>query len=112
MQTELRGVQIAFPRIVSEGRPPTAHDARNVLRHARAVVPDAQPSEIAWHIRRRVMHGSGFRSWGGVVTAADDFAVSRQIAATSAMQCVGCGGGIDPALGYLRDGGVRHFGCA
>jgi hypothetical protein len=113
MRDELEAVQIAFPRIVSEGRPPSLHDARNVLRHARRAVPDAQPGEIAWHIRRRVMHGSGFRHWGGVVTAADSYTASRQIPATSAtMQCVGCGGGIDPAMGFVRDGGVRHFGCA
>jgi hypothetical protein len=98
-------------------------------------VPDAQPAEVAWHIRRRVAPDHGkpgqrWDTWGGVVVAAGDYgrhqpggayrngisnlqvAECQKPVGKAPLQCVACGGGIDPAMGYLRDGGARHFGCA
>jgi hypothetical protein len=84
MRDELAAVQVAFPRIVEYAGHPTPATAANVLRYARRVDPEAQPAEVAWYLRRRVMHGRGWRTWGGVVVAAGDYSGgTRQTAPVS-----------------------------
>jgi hypothetical protein len=73
MQSELAAIRSAFPRMLAWHTEPTPATAANVLRYARRGVPDAQPAEVAWYLRRRVMHGAHWRTWGGVVVAAGDY---------------------------------------